>query len=193
MGETSKHRLRRNFMPSKRPRNLLRTVFLIVSMVFVVGPLPSSANVIQPLTFLPPDPDNLDVFVRDREAAVRLGKALFWDEQVGSDGRVACATCHHQAGADSRITNRVAPREDGVQVSSGHGATLTVSDVPYFSNDVVGSGGVAVATDADAAQRARGPGPYAPASQRTTRVDVLPPLPLLSLKDWLPGRLLNAA
>ena len=145
MGETSKRRLRRKSMLSKRPRNLLRTIFLVGSMVFLVGPLPSSANVIQPLTFLPPDPDNLDVFVRDREAAVRLGKALFWDEQVGSDGRVACATCHHQAGADSRITNRVAPRHDGFQVSSGHGATLTVSDFPYFSNDVVGSGGVAVA------------------------------------------------
>lgn len=132
-------------MLTKRSRNLLRTIGLIGSMVLLVAPLPSSANVIQPLTFLPPDPENLDVFVRDREAAIRLGKALFWDEQVGSDGRVACATCHHQAGADSRITNRVAPREDGFQVSSGHGATLTVSDFPYFSDDVVGSGGVAVA------------------------------------------------
>jgi hypothetical protein len=31
-------------------------------------------------------------FVRDRETAILLGKALFWDVQVGSD-RQACASC----------------------------------------------------------------------------------------------------
>jgi cytochrome c peroxidase len=46
--------------------------------------------------------EDLLALVRDREAAVQLGKALFWDMQVGSDERTACATCHHQAGADSR-------------------------------------------------------------------------------------------
>jgi cytochrome c peroxidase len=34
------------------------------------------------------------------------------------------------------------PREDGFQVTTGHGGTLTVSDFPVQSNDVVGSGGV---------------------------------------------------
>ena len=133
-------------MLRRAQRKGLRIVFPIVGLMLLGGPLSASANVIQPLTALPPDPENLEVFVTDRDAAVRLGKALFWDEQVGSDGRVACATCHHQAGADSRITNRVAPREDGFQMSSGVGATLTVSDFPYFSDDVVGSSGVAVAT-----------------------------------------------
>jgi cytochrome c peroxidase len=46
--------------------------------------------------------------VRNKRHAIALGKALFWDIQVGSDG-VACATCHHQAGADSRITNQFSP------------------------------------------------------------------------------------
>ena len=36
------------------------------------------------------------------------GKALFWDQTVGSD-TVACATCHFRAGADPRITNQVNP------------------------------------------------------------------------------------
>jgi cytochrome c peroxidase len=37
-----------------------------------------------------------------------LGKALFWDQQAGSDGN-ACASCHFHAGADSRLTNQISP------------------------------------------------------------------------------------
>src|SRR5262245_49478571 len=44
---------------------------------------------------------NLTGFVRDMNSAIRLGKALFWDMQVGSDGVQACASCHFAAGADS--------------------------------------------------------------------------------------------
>src|SRR5262249_45306273 len=40
--------------------------------------------------------------VKDQAALLRLGKALFWDMQVGSDGVQACATCHFNAGADTR-------------------------------------------------------------------------------------------
>jgi cytochrome c peroxidase len=46
--------------------------------------------------------------IRDLEAAVVLGKALFWDEAVGSDG-MACASCHFHAGADARVRNAVGP------------------------------------------------------------------------------------
>src|SRR5581483_5044258 len=53
------------------------------------------------------EPSNLSEFVRDRQAAVLLGKALFWDMQVGSDGQTACATCHFNAGADSRTKNQM--------------------------------------------------------------------------------------
>lgn len=55
-----------------------------------------------------PRPSNLDDFVRDEEAAIVLGKALFWDIQVGSDGQ-ACASCHFQAGADPRVKNQLSP------------------------------------------------------------------------------------
>ena len=56
-----------------------------------------------------PLPKNLDDFIKDREAAVQLGKALFWDMQVGSDGVQACASCHFHAGADNRSKNQVNP------------------------------------------------------------------------------------
>lgn len=56
-----------------------------------------------------PEPPNLSEFVHDKRAAILLGKALFWDMQVGSDGMTACATCHFHAGADSRSINQMNP------------------------------------------------------------------------------------
>ena len=56
-----------------------------------------------------PAPANLGEFVRDIEMARALGKALFWDMQVGSDGVQACATCHFRAGADPRSKNQISP------------------------------------------------------------------------------------
>ena len=55
---------------------------------------------------VPPVP-GLDRYVRDRGALLVLGKALFWDMQVGSDGRTACGTCHFHAGADHRSRNQL--------------------------------------------------------------------------------------
>ena len=60
-----------------------------------------------------PTPTTLNEYVADRDAAVRLGKALFWDVRLGSDGMTACATCHHQAGADPRVGNTMHPGPDG--------------------------------------------------------------------------------
>src|SRR4051794_38574838 len=45
-----------------------------------------------------PSPTGGDIV--NQAAAVRLGKALFWDVQAGGDGQVACATCHFHGGAD---------------------------------------------------------------------------------------------
>jgi cytochrome c peroxidase len=44
-----------------------------------------------------------------RPAAELLGKALFWDMQVGSDGVQACGTCHFHAGVDNRSKNQLNP------------------------------------------------------------------------------------
>ncbi|MBK5274867.1 MAG: hypothetical protein JJE30_07435 [Desulfuromonadales bacterium] len=44
-----------------------------------------------------------------RHAAETLGKALFWDQQVGSDGVQACGSCHVTAGVDPRTKNQLNP------------------------------------------------------------------------------------
>ena len=64
-------------------------------------------------TVVRPEPTNLIDFIADRDAAIRLGKAFFWDVRLGSDNQTACATCHHHAGADSRVTNIAHPGADG--------------------------------------------------------------------------------
>jgi cytochrome c peroxidase len=61
-----------------------------------------------------PEPANLNEFLKPgiaaRTAAIQLGKALFWDMQVGSDGQ-ACGSCHFHAGADSRTKNQLSPHQ----------------------------------------------------------------------------------
>jgi cytochrome c peroxidase len=54
--------------------------------------------------------------IKNKAALIALGKMLFWDAQVGSDG-IACASCHFQAGADNRIKNQINP---GMRNESGH-------------------------------------------------------------------------
>jgi cytochrome c peroxidase len=56
-----------------------------------------------------PRPSNLAEFIQDEKAAVALGKALFWDAQVSSDGVQACASCHFHAGADNRSRGQLSP------------------------------------------------------------------------------------
>jgi cytochrome c peroxidase len=60
-------------------------------------------------TMAVPEPAGTGDFVKNRLAAIRLGKSLFWDMQVGSDGVQACATCHFRAGADPRSKNQLNP------------------------------------------------------------------------------------
>ena len=114
-----------------------------------------------------PAPMNLDQFVRDRQAAIALGKAFFWDMQMGSDGVTSCATCHFHAGADSRNINTLAPAllqrnaqrqgNPDTQIGLGANRALKAADFPFHrlsnpndrqsrvvadSNDIVGSQGV---------------------------------------------------
>lgn len=66
-------------------------------------------NVLQSMKGKKPlEPAALGTIVRDRKAAILLGKALFWDAQTGSDGQ-ACASCHSHAGADHRNRNQLDP------------------------------------------------------------------------------------
>jgi cytochrome c peroxidase len=83
----------------------------------------------------------------DREAAVRLGKALFWDTALGSDGQTACATCHHAAGADSRRENVVHPGPNGLFETpgvTGPGQRLPAL-ARLLSDDRIGSPGAVAA------------------------------------------------
>lgn len=61
-----------------------------------------------------------------RAAGIRLGKALFWDDQLGSGngGQYACASCHYQAGADSHPL-RIAAGQQGATFGS---LGVTVAD-----------------------------------------------------------------
>src|SRR5262249_19448259 len=59
------------------------------------------------------DAPNMTRFVVNRSALLILGKALFWDQQVGSDGQ-ACASCHFHAGADNRVINQLNPGSQSV-------------------------------------------------------------------------------
>ena len=77
-----------------------------------------------------PEPSNLNDFIKDRRAAIALGKALFWDMQVGSDGKVACASCHWHAGADVRIRNTLGqPFDKDVPIVDTQ-KVLSTSDFP---------------------------------------------------------------
>jgi len=83
-----------------------------------------------PLSTVPvPEPANFADFIRDRGAAIVLGKALFWDMQAGSDGKTACATCHFSAGADLRSRNQLNPRV-GPFVVNGPNFQLSAADFP---------------------------------------------------------------
>lgn len=66
-----------------------------------------------------PEPSNLGEFVANKAAAIALGKALFWDARLGSDGKTGCATCHFHAGADTRSKNQLSPGPNSTQFGFG--------------------------------------------------------------------------
>jgi cytochrome c peroxidase len=116
-------------------------------------------------------PPNIGDFIQDNQAAIVLGKALFWEIQASSDNTLACASCHFHAGADDRIKNELDPNMRNTAAApipttfnpmatankGGPNYTLRAGDFPFHqladpndresqvtfdSNDVVGSQGV---------------------------------------------------
>src|SRR4028119_1692903 len=119
-----------------------------------------------------PEPSNLGEFVKDKKAAIVLGKALFWETQVGSNGMQACASCHEHAGVNSRHKNQLNPgllrvnasgeADPDITFNAGKGpnSVLQPADFPFHkladpndrssqvladTNDVAGSQGVSLA------------------------------------------------
>lgn len=76
-------------------------------MVIPLRPLAPLSSVPIPTVF------GMEGILADKTAAIQLGKALFWDMQAGSDDTQACASCHFNAGADSRVNNDVNPGQAG--------------------------------------------------------------------------------
>ena len=86
------------------------SAFVIVGWLGTILGAGDATGQVPPLSSVSvPRPANLGDFIRNEQAARALGKALFWDMQVGSDGVQACATCHFRAGADTRKKNQVSP------------------------------------------------------------------------------------
>ena len=90
----------------------------------------------------PPDPsgteggrkvDLMTDYVLNRGAAILLGKALFWDMEVGSDSATACASCHFHAGVDHRITNQINPGQ-----ASTHSNVTSIFNKPFVASDIPG-------------------------------------------------------
>ncbi len=108
------------------------------------GPIPMTLKG-APVPNVPGLVGGADPIIINKNKALILGKALFWDINVGSDG-IACASCHFHAGADRRTKNQIAPigrnsdlpREfelasDGTL--RGPNAILKRSDFPFFQTD----------------------------------------------------------
>ncbi len=99
----------------------------------------SNAQVAEPIGLQPlvatrtPLPDLKGVVV-DTQAALQLGKALFWDINVGSDG-MACASCHFAAGTDTRINNQISTGIKDQRYATGDRAfgALTRNSLPAMT------------------------------------------------------------
>jgi cytochrome c peroxidase len=121
-------------LPGTPPR--ISFLILALACLLMASALAHAATPSSLKTVAVPEPRNLDMFVKDKAAAIRLGKALFWDMQLGSDGMTACASCHFHAGTDNRVKNQVNPGvlagDRSFGVLPGANKTLTRDDFPFF-------------------------------------------------------------
>ena len=158
-----------------------------------IAQVPPPAEVPIPLQALNqvqvPMPADLDVYIKDRAAAIRLGKALFWDMQVGSAGQ-ACASCHYNAGADSRSINQLNPGPDA-RFDTTHSNNFQLKLDTHFPltkftnaldvtspkirsrNDIVGSQGVFKADFVGLTNGAFGVGSFGAEDSGVVRPDAL--------------------
>ena len=91
---------------SSRIGALIRIVVTGISLFVTTS---AFAIIISLKNVVVPIPLDIGNYMSNQFAMEQLGKALFWDMQVGSDGVQSCATCHFHAGADSRTRNQLSP------------------------------------------------------------------------------------
>jgi len=116
----------------KRTSNIM-AIATVVAVAILAGHTVSAQLVApgpsQPLASLKTvavsEPPNLGQFVKNKPAAIVLGKALFWDMQVGSNGSQSCASCHFHAGGDNREKNQLSPGLLRVNASGGADPDIT--------------------------------------------------------------------
>ena len=159
----------------KRTSNIM-AIATVVAVAILAGHTASAQITPRPpnplaslKTVAVPEPPNLGQFVKNKPAAIALGKALFWDMQVGSDGIQSCASCHFHAGVDTRDKNQLSPgllrvnasgeADPDITFNAGKGpnSVLQPADYPFHkladpnnrssqvladTNDVAGSHGV---------------------------------------------------
>lgn len=81
-----------------------------------------------------------------RLGAEILGKALFWDMQVGSDGVQSCGSCHFHAGVDNRTRGQLNPNINGGDFTSLEiqpaNTDVVATDFPFHQagQDIIGGG-----------------------------------------------------
>ncbi|CAD6880055.1 Methylamine utilization protein mauG [Methylomonas albis] len=156
---------------------ILVSGILLAQSVFAHGPqtLPLQRVPIPPVPGLT---DGADPIVVNEEAAIALGKALFWDANVGSDG-MACGSCHFHAGADSRAVNQLNPGQKSSNASGqtfeatktgaagGPNYTMRLADFPLrqYVNPLIKASGVSFSTDDVMASSGTFSGTYTGASK----------------------------
>ncbi len=162
-----------SFIPKLRFKAILAVATVALSAQYATQAVaaPRGISLTEHLKTLNLEPTNLNDFVKNKTAAIALGKALFWDMSVGSDGIQACASCHFSAGADNRAKNQISPginrsNQDAssnkdITFDKGPNYTLQAGDFPFHkvsdpndrystvlrsSNDIVSSQGVSSRT-----------------------------------------------
>jgi cytochrome c peroxidase len=138
---------------------------VIVAVVLAGHTVSAQISPPPPLSQVPiPKPKNLGDFVKNEQAAIALGKSLFWDMQLGTDGVQSCASCHFNAGIDTRSKNQINPGllrvnnpDNTFNTGGGANYQLTAADFPFHkledpnkrdskvvsdNNDITGSQGV---------------------------------------------------
>ncbi len=120
---------------------------LALVLAFTAGAFGQRGPQLVPLKQIPiPQPTGLATYVKDQASLVILGKAFFWDLQVASDGKTACASCHFHAGADHRAKNILAPAQ-AATATVARNQTVTASTFPFHQLANVGNNNSTVLKD----------------------------------------------